>query len=161
MHKRNDAMAGPQRRGRVGKYAEGKPIDHDRLAGGDATEAGQCCVDHLGRRARKSVAQVDHVNLAAALPQSGNHAPVILIAAGRLIEASRHRKGHRCHNAPSYHARAVGDSATVTRIAPISWPSRPSSPFFTAAASPSKTCLVRNSVVVLTDLNAGMSSRLR
>src|SRR5262249_47301974 len=150
-----------QRRGRVGKYSEGKPVDHDRLAGGHTAKARQCCVDYFGGRARKSVPQVDHVDLAAALPQSGNHAPVILIAAGRLIEASRHRKGHRCHNAPSYHARAVGDSATVTRIASISRPSWPSSPFFTAATSPSKTCLVRNSVVVLTDLNAGMSSRLR
>src|SRR5262249_4876394 len=98
---------------------------------------------------------------ATTLPQSGNHAAVILVAPGRLIEAPRHRKSYCRHNAPSYDARAVGDSATVTLMAPISRPLRPSSPFFTAAASSSKMCLVRNSVVVLTDLNTGISSRLR
>src|SRR6185503_3613394 len=71
-------------------------------------------------------------------------------------------KHHLLHrNGASYQARALGDSATVTRIDDSSLPGRPRPPERAASANRSWTYLVRNSVVVFTPLNWGRSSRLR
>ena len=90
-------------------------------------------------------------------------APVIGVAAGRCREIAGHREHDLLHhNGASYQARADGDSATVTRIA-ASLASRRGRARRRARPrrAASNTYLVRNSVVVLTPLNCGRSSRLR
>src|SRR5689334_13245124 len=109
----------------------------------------------------KPFAQIQHLRPPAELSQFRDHAFVVSIAAGRSVEIARHRKYEVAfhQSGASYQARAFGDSPTVTRIAVISFGARPSLFAFTAAANWSKTQRVSHSVVVLTPLNAAMSSR--
>src|SRR5580704_2109686 len=157
MHEGNDWMGCTQDCGGLREDAVGQPIDDNRPAGRHPLQAHQRLADRRIVRTRKALAEVDNIDVAAEPPQFRDHAPVIGVAAGRLVETAGHRKGERYHSVASYQARAEGDSATVTRIVEMSRPSRPSPPLFTAAARPSKTCRVRNSVVVLADRNCGMS----
>ena len=71
------------------------------------------------------------------IAQFGDHAAIIGIAAGRSRKVARHRENEIAfhQSGASYQARAFGDSPTVTRIAEISFGSRPSLPAFTAAAN--------------------------
>src|SRR5262249_47492680 len=116
-----------------------------------------------GTGTRKLAAHVHHVGMPAEARKLGDHAAVVGVAAGRRIESTRdgEHEAPLHHNGASYQARADGDSPMVMRSAAISRPSRPSLPPRTASASPSNTWRVRNSVVVLTFLNAATSSRLR
>src|SRR5262249_62204029 len=92
----------------------------------------------------------------------GDDPPIVGIAAGRDAKIARDCEGDLLyHNGPSYHARASGDSATVTRIDLSSRPWQPSLPARAAAAKWSNRCRVKNSVVVLMPLNCGSLSRLR
>src|SRR5215211_1080228 len=152
-----------QPRGRVGHHAERKPVDHDAQAMRCGYEPG--VRTSVGDRTwtGKFAAEIENPRLPAEPLELGDHAPIVDIASGRRGKVSRNGENEvtHHHNGASYHARADGDSPMVTRIALISRPSRPSLPARTASASRSYTYLVRNSVVVLTPLNCGSSSRLR
>ena len=111
--------------------------------------------------ARKSVADIETLDVPSQLPEFGHDPPVVSVAAGRRIEAARHREHDALHHkGASYCARATCDSDSVMRSALSSRPGRPSSPARAGFARPSKMYLDRNSVVVFLPLNSGTSSRL-
>src|SRR5262249_20209698 len=115
---------------------------------------------YLRRRLRKALADIEHADAPAKLHQPADDAAVLGGATGRGGEVPGGRGRHPPHpNRAPDQARAVRDSAMVMRIALSSRPSRPSLPARAASASASKTCLVRNSVVVLTLLNSSSASR--
>src|SRR4051812_27805295 len=99
---------------------------------------------------RKTVPEIQDLDVPAKRREFRNDAAVIGTPAGRCRKITRDRKHNRLHhNGASYQARAVGDSDTVTRMALSSRPSRPSALLRAASASSLNTNLVRNSVVVL------------
>src|SRR5690606_35124032 len=98
--------------------------------------------------------------------QRGDQPPVVDVAAGGGVDVAGVKDMDRAARhgqsiGASYQARATWLSCSVTRIEARSRPGRPSAPARAARANPSKICLVRNSVVVLTPANSGTSSRLR
>src|SRR4051794_29795107 len=162
MYQRDELMCLMESLGRIRESAESEAVDHHRMVSrqrGQARAGGNL---FRGAWMRKAVAEIQDLDVPAKRRELRNDAPVIGIATGRCGEIARHRKHHRLHhNGASYHARAVGDSETVTRMALSSRPSRPSASPRAASASMSNTYRVRNSVVVLVPLNCGRSSRLR
>src|SRR6516165_3186187 len=146
----------------VRKNPEGKAINHNGRMAWQAEEplggGGTRCL----RGVRKRVADIKHACLPAECRKLRNDAPVVDISAGGGLKIAWNGEyGLLHHSVASYQARASGDSATVTRIALSSRPSRPRLPRRALSATSSKMYRVRNSVVVLTPLNASRSSRLR
>src|SRR5205085_10723884 len=142
-------------------HAERQTVDHDRAAFRHIMQMrvrGRPC---QRRGPRKALAEIEHLRPPAEFAQLRNHTLVISITAGRGVEVARRGKDQIAlhQSGASYQARAFGDSPTVTRIAEISRGARPSLPAFTASANWSNTQRVSHSVVVLTPLNCGMSSR--
>src|SRR5712691_7524861 len=163
MHQRDRLVAETQRSGGLGKHAERKPVDHDDPSVRHGREPRPRCVKACRARAGEFIAEIENVRMPAQAAELGDHAPVVGVTSGRRVEVAWNRKDKASahHTGASYHARADGDSAIVTRIAAISRPSRPSLPARTCSAIWSNTCRVRNSVVVLRSLKSGNSSRLR
>ena len=137
MHQCDQRMSDAQRLRRLGQHTKCQPIDHDRAAfrhipkvrvRGGACQRG---------RVRKSLTEIEDFRPPAKFAQFGDHTPIIGIAAGRSVEIARHRENEIAlhHKGASYHARAFGDSATVTRNAKISRGARPSLSPFSAAAN--------------------------
>src|SRR5215208_2975386 len=161
VNQRDQRMRLTQGFGLIRHHTEREPVDHDRTS---LRHIGQVrprgCPDQRGW-IWKTLAQIEQFGTPTEFAQFRDHALVISITAGRSIEIARHRENEVAfhQSGASYHARALGDSPTVTRIAAISFGERPSLLAFTAAANWSNTHRVSHSVVVLTPLNSAMSSR--
>src|SRR5262249_19410801 len=162
MHQRNQGVARAHRLRGVRQRAKGEAVDHERTAMGQRRYSRAGARARLGRRAGKTIAKVDDLRAPAERRKLRDDPPIVGVAAGGSAEVARYREEDLLyHSGASYQARAVGDSATVTRIDASSRPSRPSLPARAAAAKCSNRCRVKNSVVVLMPLNCGSSSRLR
>src|SRR5687768_10074085 len=162
MHQTHQRIALMQPPSFLRHHAEGEAIDHDRTGFRGCEKPGQRKLARRAVRIRERATEVDHLDLPAKRAQFRDDAFVIGEAAGRRVEAPWHRERRALHEScASYQARATCDSERVTRIAFSSLALRPNLPPRAAAASRSKMCLVRNSVVVLRPLNSGTSSRLR
>ena len=83
------------------------------------------------------------------------------VAPGRPVDIARNGEEGWLHKSDSYQPRATWLSCSVTRILRMRAPPSPRAPRPITAASPSKTCLARNSVVVIRPLKVGSSSRFR
>src|SRR3954452_16597307 len=161
MHHRDQRMALAQRFRLIGHHAECEPVDHDGTAFRHVVQLRlRGCARQLARM-RKAFAKIDNLRTPAEFAQFRDHALVIGVAAGRSIEIARYCENEIAfhQSGASYQARAFGDSPTVTRNAETSGGVRPSLFAVTAAANCSNTQCVSHSVVVLTPLNSGMSSR--
>ncbi len=136
MHQSDQPMGRTQALSGLRQNAKCKPVDHDRHRGIERRKRRPGLRPYRRARARKLLAQRECARVPAERAKLGDDAPVVDIAAGRGFEVARHREHDLLHhNGASYQARAVGDSATVTRIAASSRPERPSAPVRAAAAS--------------------------
>src|SRR6476660_1156359 len=162
MDQRQQRISGAKLRRRLWQDSKRQPVDHDGAAFGNGEEACLCSCACGFARQRKTVAEIDDIDLPAEAAKLRDHPPVVGVTTGWNRQIARHREREAFHHrSASYQARAICDSESVTRIALSARPSRPSWPARAASASRSKTCLVRNSVVVLEPLSSGRSSRLR
>src|SRR5579862_5021660 len=146
----------------IGQRTQSKTVDDDRTSLRHVQQLRPRLRPPRVARPRESFTKIDKGNLPTDSLELGDDAFVVSVAAGRRVQIARHGEARMSHHkGASYCARATCDSESVTRIDLSSRPARPSSPARAGFASPSKICLLRNSVVVLMPLNSGVSSRLR
>ncbi len=108
VHQRDQRMTRAKLRGRLGKNAEGQPIDNDDASFWDGRKPRQC--SHAARVVRpwEAFTEIDEIDMPAEMFEFRDHAPVIGIAASRRRKIAWNREREALHHkAASYHARAI------------------------------------------------------
>ena len=125
-----------QRFGGLAHHAERQSVDDEEAAGRRRGKLAMRLRKLRARGARKARTEIEDLDLPSGLRQLRDDTPVIDVTAGRGRQVARHREYHLLHRSgASYQARALGDSATVTRIDDSSPPGRPRPPVRAASAS--------------------------
>src|SRR5579872_4334943 len=138
MHQCEQSIAPRKLRRDFRHGAQRQAVNDDRFTGWYRQEPRACIGQGRFTRPRKSLADVDKLDMPSQMPELGDDASVVGVAAGRGLKTSRHGEGGALHHkGASYCARATWDSESVTRMALSSRPLRPNSPARAGLARPS------------------------